>query len=126
MNTFRRLIKVVPAWAFMLVLLALTVNTLYFIYKHQTGVDGQSNHRINGKCVITYVTPGGASDNAGMLPGDTLLTVDSMEVGEWSNLYRGDKAGDTAIYGVIRNGQELELPVIFTSPYLFLVTIYQL
>jgi S1-C subfamily serine protease len=96
------------------------VNTLYFIYKHQTGVDGQSNHRVNGKCVITYVTPGGASDKAGMLPGDTLLTVDGMDVHEWSNLYRGDNAGDIAIYGVIRNGQELELPVVFTSPYLFI------
>jgi signal transduction histidine kinase len=119
LNAFRRFIGSIPAWAFVLVLLAITVNTLYFIYKHQTGVDGQSNQRVNGKCLITYITPGGASEKAGMLPGDTLLTVDGIEVREWSNLYRGDKAGDTAIYGVIRNGQELGLPVVFTSPYLF-------
>jgi signal transduction histidine kinase len=119
LKSLKRIISIVPVWAFLLVLLAITVNTLYFIYKHQIPVDGQSNQRVNGKCLITYVTPGGAADNAGMLPGDTLLTVDSFDVHEWSDIYHGEKVGDTCIYGVVRNGQPLGLPVVFTSPYLF-------
>jgi signal transduction histidine kinase len=128
LNAIRRFISTVPAWAFGLVLLAVTVNTIYFIYKHQISVDGQSNHRVNGKCVINYVTPGGASDNAGMLPGDTLLAVDGIDVHEWSNINHDVRAGDTCIYGVVRNGQSLDLPVVFTSPFLFFygftITIY--
>jgi signal transduction histidine kinase len=104
------------------------VNTLYFIYNHQVAVDAQSNQLVNGKCVITYMTPGGASEKAGMMLGDTLLTVDSMEVHEWSNLVRPHKAGDTCIYGVARNGQEIGLPVVFTSAikfyYGFTVSVY--
>jgi signal transduction histidine kinase len=128
LNALRRFIKTVPEWAFALALLAITVNSIYFIYKHQISVDGQSNHRVNGKCVITVVTPGGASDNAGMLPGDTLLTVDGMDVHEWSNINHDVRVGDTCIYGVVRNGQSLDLPVVFTSPFLFFygftITIY--
>ncbi len=128
LKAFMHFIKTVPLWAFALALLAVSVNTIYFIYKHQISVDGQSNHRINGKCVITYVTPGGASDNAGMLPGDTLLTVDGEDVHEWSNINHDVRVGDTCIYGVVRNGQPLDLPVVFTSPFLFFygftITIY--
>lgn len=92
MNTFRRLTKVVPAWAFMLVLLALTVNTLYFIYKHQTGVDGQSNHRINGKCVITYVTPGSkvlfaGGLNLGSMTASNVVDIYDVETGDWDTAY---------------------------------------
>ena len=97
----------------------MTVNTVYFIYKHQTSVDGQSNRRINGKSVISRVTPGGAADNAGILPGDTLITVDGMDVHEWSNIYHDVRVGDTCYYGVVRDGKTLELPVVFTSPITF-------
>ena len=128
LNALNRFIKTIPPWAFALVILAVSVNTIYFIYKHQVPVDGQSNDRVNGKCVITYVTPGGASDNAGMLPGDTLLTVDGIDVHEWSNINYDVRVGDTCIYGVVRNGQSLDLPVVFTSPFLFFygftITIY--
>lgn len=111
MNAIRRFITTVPAWAFALVLLTMTVNTLYFIYRGQQSSDGQSNNNR----IINYVTPGGPADKAGILPGDSLVTVDSMDVSEWSSLYRGDQAGDTAIYGVIRNGQQLSLPLVFSS-----------
>jgi signal transduction histidine kinase len=128
LNAIKRFIRTIPAWAFGLVLLAVTVNTIYFIYKHQISVDGQSNHRVNGKSVITRVTPGGAADRAGMLPGDTLLTVDGIDVHEWSGINHDVRVGDTCIYGVVRNGQLLNMPVVFTSPYLFFygftITIY--
>jgi len=128
LKSFRHILKTVPVWAFALVLLAVSVNTVYFIYKHQISVDGQSNHRINGRSVISHVTPGGAADKAGMLPGDTLITVDGMDVHEWSNINHDVRAGDTCIYGVVRNGQPLDLPVVFTSPFLFFygftITIY--
>ncbi|MDX9905403.1 MAG: histidine kinase [Bacteroidales bacterium] len=119
MNAIKRFIKAVPLWAFLLVLLAVTVNTLYFVYMYQTSVDGQSNRRINGKSVISRVAPGGAADNAGMLPGDTLVTVDGMDVHEWSDIFHDVRAGDTCYYGVIRDGKTLELPVVFTSPITF-------
>ncbi len=116
---FKQLLKTVPHWAFGLTLLAMTINILYFIYKHQVSVDGQACHEINGKAIVAYVAPGGAAANAGMLPGDTLLTVDGDEVHEWSDIFHDVRAGDTSIYGVSRNGKLLDLPVVFTSPITF-------
>lgn len=119
MNALRRFISTVPAWAFALALLAMAVNILYFIYKHQVSVDGQACREVNGKAIVAYVAPGGAAANAGMLPGDTLLTVDGDEVHEWSDIFHDVRAGDTSIYGVSRNGTLLDLPVVFTSPIKF-------
>jgi signal transduction histidine kinase len=119
LNPAGRFIKTVPSWAFGLALLAMVVNILYFIYKHQVSVDGQACHEVGGKAIVAYVAPGGAAANAGMLPGDTLLTVDGDEVHEWSDIFHDVRAGDTSIYGVSRNGTLLDLPVVFTSPITF-------
>jgi signal transduction histidine kinase len=124
LNAIKRFITTVPLWAFLLVLLAIVVNTLYFYYRGHQGADGQSNTNR----VINYVTPGGPADKAGIIPGDSLVTVDSMDVSEWSSLFRGDQAGDTAVYGVIRDGQKLDLPLVFSSGisyfYGFALTVY--
>ncbi|MBM3435136.1 MAG: PDZ domain-containing protein [Bacteroidetes bacterium] len=111
----KRFIKSIPYWAYLLVLLSIVTNTLYFIFKQQEGIDYQSNHWENGLFIIDYVTPGGAAEKAGIRPGDILVTVDSMDVIEWSSIYRGTKAGDTSFYGIIRGGQKMELPVVFSS-----------
>jgi signal transduction histidine kinase len=124
----KRFISRIPYWAYLLVILSIVTNTFYFIYKQQEGIDCQSNHHENGNCVIDYVTPGGAAEKAGIKPGDILVTIDSIEVHEWSSIYRGDKAGDTCYYGIIRDGRKIELPVVFSSSlefnFGFILTIY--
>ena len=111
----RHYIKSIPYWAYLLVVLSIVTNTLYFIYHKQIGIDCQSNHRENGQCIIDHVIPGGAADKAGIRPGDILVTIDSIDVREWSSIYRGDRAGDTSYYGIIRDGEKIELPVVFSS-----------
>lgn len=124
----KRFFSTIPYWAYLLVLLSIVTNTLYFFYKQQEGIDCQSNHVENGSCVIDYVTLGGAAERAGLRPGDILVTIDSIEVHEWSSIYRDTKAGDTCFYGIIRGGQKIELPLVFISSlefnFGFLLTIY--
>ena len=128
MMVFKRFIRGIPYWAYLLILLSIVCNTIYFIYKQQAGIDCQSNHTENGKCIIDHVTPGGAAAKAGIRPGDILLTIDSIDVREWASVYRGVKAGDTCLYEIIRDGQKMEFPLIFSSQlefnYGFLLAIY--
>ena len=115
MSKLKQSLRKIPYWAYLLVLFSIVTNTLYVIYKQQAGIDCQSNHRENGKCIIDHVTPGGAAEKAGLRPGDILVTIDSIDVNEWSSIYRGQRAGDTFYYGIIRDGQKIELLVVFSS-----------
>ncbi len=104
-----------PYWTYLLVLLAAVINTMYFVFNKQVTCDGQSNQWVNGHYIIDHITPGGAAEKAGMQSGDILMTLDSMEVHEWLSVYQGKTVGDTCLYGVIREGEAIEFPLVFTS-----------
>lgn len=55
MSTFCDNLRRIPWWTFGLALLAMTVNILYFIFKHQVSVDGQACHEVGGKAIVVYV-----------------------------------------------------------------------
>ena len=68
-----------------------------------------------GEIRILAVTTGGASDRAGMLPGDIILEIDGRQFKdhlEADKYLRSRKAGDVLIYTVKRDDEILELNVV--------------
>ena len=119
MKKWKQITRQIPYWAFLLVLVVAVVNTLYFIYKDKMPVDGLSKTYVNGQWTIDYVTPNGPAEKAGILPGDFLVSVDKKDIDAWDKYYLGVKAGDTFIYGIVRNGQELTFSITMVSPVSF-------
>ncbi len=70
----------------------------------------------NGYAIHSYVKPGGPLYNAGIRPGDTIVSINSVPIEEWH--YRLN-VGDTAIAGIIRNNQEVRIPVAVVSLHSF-------
>lgn len=75
------------------------------------GVSGEGQD--NGVGVpIAEVIPGSAADQAGLQPGDRVLTIDGAPVtniGEVVGLVQSNFAGDTVDLQVLRNGDNLEV-----------------
>jgi pimeloyl-ACP methyl ester carboxylesterase len=68
--------------------------------------------------IITLVVPGSASDQAGLVKGDIVTSLDRGPVRDGSDLIgtlRSYYAGDGATVAVLRNGETLALPLIFAS-----------
>ena len=119
MKKWKQITRKIPYWAFLLVVVVAVVNTLFFIYKDKMPVDGLSKSYVNDQWTIDYVTPNGPAEKAGILPGDFLVSVDKKDIDAWDKYYLGVKAGDTFIYGIVRNGQELTFSITMVSPVSF-------
>ena len=60
------------------------------------------------------VTPGGASDRAGMLPGDVITRINGQGFSgslDADRIMRASQVGRTSAYEVLRNGEPLKLEV---------------
>ncbi len=108
MNTFKRFIRAIPPWAFALVALVLFINILYIHYKWQRPANGTVIEYLDGQWIYTYVKPGSTGEKAGIIPGDTLVSINSLSFDEWSSIQR-IKAGDTVTVKILREGQPLTL-----------------
>lgn len=70
------------------------------------------------RVVIVDLVPGGAAERGGLKVGDYILAVDDTEVTDVNQLaiaIREYNAGDQATIKVQRDGQELDLSVVFTE-----------
>ncbi len=76
---------------------------------------------------VTSVTAGGPADQAGMLPGDLLVSVDGAVIAELpadvelADLVRGE-VGTTVIIGVRRAGQEMTFSIVRDTVRTYSVT----
>ncbi|MCC6164608.1 MAG: SpoIIE family protein phosphatase [Acidobacteria bacterium] len=69
---------------------------------------------ISKTVVVTQVTPGGASDRAGMLPGDVITRINGQGFAndlDADRLMRASHVGRVSEYEVLRNGEPLTLEV---------------
>ena len=136
MNAIRRFIKTVPKWAFVVVLVVIFVQTANMFYNARMPVSGEreNNDNTNGYYIIDFVDPGGPVDKAGIKIGDTIVSCNHYPLEEWFSDDHGQRAGDTLIFGMLRNGIEVGTPVIVTSrlsmspwiywpPYIFFILV---
>jgi len=112
MHALKQSLRRIPYWAYLLVLLVVFVNTIYLIYRFKSPVTGENEELINNHWIINYIEPGGPIGKTEIKIGDTLVSCNSYTIEEWSTGWHGQFAGDTLIIGVLRNNQEVEIPVI--------------
>ncbi len=110
--------RIIPLWAYLLVLLVLSAAALYSYNRILTPVSGESGRQVENYYIIDYIVPGGNGDQAGLTAGDTLMHVNSFSIPEWFSRYHGQTARDTLFFGVMRNGSEKIYPVIGASKFM--------
>jgi serine phosphatase RsbU (regulator of sigma subunit) len=69
---------------------------------------------INNTVVVVQVTPGGASDRAGMLPGDVITRINGQGFAgsfDADRVMRAAQVGRASAYDVLRNGEPVRLEV---------------
>lgn len=67
-----------------------------------------------GNLQFYYLMPGGGADEAGILPGDVLVSINGQNVSgiaQAQSLTAWEKSGGIIRVGINRNGQNMELPV---------------
>jgi signal transduction histidine kinase len=116
LKSIRRFIRTVPAWTFALVFLVILVNTAFLIGRQRMSLGGGTVKYENGYSIHSYIKPGGPVYNAGIRPGDTIVSINSIPIEEW---HYSLNVGDTAIAGIMRNNQVVRIPVAVVSLHSF-------
>jgi signal transduction histidine kinase len=115
MPALKQILRRIPYWAFLLVLIAIYVNTVYIIYRGQMPRGGETVKFENGYYIFDFVKPGSSVEKAGIRIGDTLVSMNAFSIEEWEAGSFSPKVGDTVVSGILRNNQEIKLPVIIGS-----------
>ncbi len=108
---FRR----ITYWAYLLVALVLAANTINLIYQYKAARSGEHFSLNNGFYIIDFIgedTPVGRTE---IKTGDTIVSCNGISIPEWTSFYHGQVAGDTLIFGILRNNVEIGIPVIEDS-----------
>lgn len=80
-----------------------------FVYPY----DGIGNFNTTG--LLTDIEPGGPAD--GWLQNeDRVIQVDEVPLEKLSAIYQGKKGGDTVIFSVKRNGEDVQVPITIVDP----------
>jgi len=112
MRALNQSLRRIPYWAYLLVLIVIFVDTAYLIYRGRMPRGGETIKFENGFYIHDYVKPGSPVDKAGIRPGDTLVSMNSIPIEKWDYY---PKVGDTVVAGILRNNQEVRLTVIVGS-----------
>ena len=115
MKSFRHIFKTVPPWAFVVVLIVIFIQTANMHYLARLPMSGERENLYDGHFIIDFIKPGGAVDKAGIRLGDTIVSCNHYSLEEWFSEDHGKKAGDTLIFGILRNNVEVGYPVIVDS-----------
>jgi len=105
----------IPYWAYLLVFMVIFVNALFLHYRINQPKTGEIEHFRNGYWVITSIEPGSPVSRAEIKIGDTIVSCNSYSLEEWHLFWHGQWAGDTLIFGMLRNNLEVGIPVITVS-----------
>jgi signal transduction histidine kinase len=97
------------------VIIVILVHTVNMINHSKMAIIGETEKFENGYYIVDFVTPGGPVDQAGIIVGDTLVCINSYPIEEWASMDHNHSAGDTLIFGILRNKQEIGFPVVLTS-----------
>jgi signal transduction histidine kinase len=115
MGSLKDSLRRIPYWAYLLVFVVFSVNLVYFIYLNLLPVSGETSELINGHYIISTINEGSPVSRTEIKIGDTLVTCNGYPLAEWFSSYHGQKAGDTLIFGILRNNQVTRIPVIIDS-----------
>jgi signal transduction histidine kinase len=115
LKRLKRFISTIPPWAYFLVLLVLFVLSANLYQAARMPVSGEIESLYDGHWIIDYVKPGRAVDKAGIKVGDTIISCNHYPMEEWFSEDHGQEAGDTLIFGILRNNVEVGYPVAVTS-----------
>lgn len=115
MSTLKQSLRLIPYWAYLLMLLVIIVNSLYLYYKNQFPEDGLIPKFENGHWLAADFKPGSVAYSAGLRSGDRIISANSIPANEWMNVYFGQQAGDTIIFKIFRNNKVIWIPVILSS-----------
>jgi signal transduction histidine kinase len=115
MNALKKILRGIPYWAYLLVLTGVFVNTIYLVYRYQASVSGETEDLVNGHWIINFIREDGPVGRTEIKVGDTLVSCNGIPLTEWSSRSHETRAGDTAIFGILRNNKEVGIPVIADS-----------
>ncbi len=115
MGSIKQSLRRIPYWAYLLVLMVISVNLVYFYYLNLLPVSGETTEFINGHYIISSISEDSPVSRTEIKIGDTLVSCNGYPFSEWISCYHGSKAGDTLIVGILRNNQVAGIPVIIDS-----------
>jgi signal transduction histidine kinase len=115
MHAFLSALRRIPYWAYLSVLLVITVNAIHLVYLYKAPRSGEHFSLINGYYIIDYIGENTPVSRTEIKPGDTLVSVNGISIAEFTSFYHGQIAGDTLISGILRNNLEVGIPVIEDS-----------
>jgi len=98
--------------------MTLIVNTIYLLYRFQTGIDGASFNYENGRFFISSIIPDGPADKAGLRTGDIILSIDTLNLSKTPgsfNYYDYYKSGDTLTFKISRNKFGIYKRIVLSS-----------
>jgi signal transduction histidine kinase len=102
------------------VLLAIFVISVYLYARSGMQMYGGTVKFENEQYLIDFVQRGGPLDRAGIKPGDTLVSLNMMPLEEWKNKSYFPGPGDIVIHGILRNNQEVRMPIQIISVLSFI------
>ncbi|MBE0647019.1 MAG: hypothetical protein IH596_04465 [Bacteroidales bacterium] len=115
MGNLSQSLRRIPFWAYLLVFMVIFVNALFLHYRIKQGKTGEIEHLRNDHWVITSIEPGSPVSRTEIKIGDTIVSCNSYPLEEWHLFWHGQWAGDTLIFGMLRNNLEVGIPVITVS-----------
>lgn len=115
MGSLKQSLRRIPYWAYLLVSIVISVNLVYYYYQNLLPVSGEFSEFVNGHYIISTIGEDSPVSRTEIKIGDTLISCNGYPVEEWFSSYHGQKAGDTLIFGILRNNLVTDIPVIIDS-----------
>jgi len=115
MGLIKNSLQRIPNWAYLLVLLVIAVNTINLIYQYQFPRSGEHFSLNNEFYIIDFIGEDTPVSRTEIKLRDTIVSCNGIPIQEWISYYHGQVAGDTLIFGILRNNMEIGIPVIEDS-----------
>ncbi len=116
MNPLKRFLTTIPPWAFVLVAVVTFVQTANMFYLSKFPISGEREQLYGDHYIIDYIKANGPVDKSGIKLGDTIVSCNGYKLEDWYSADHGQEAGDTLIFGILRNNVVVGYPVKITSP----------